>query len=100
MGRERLASVSFFAGMRSNVGLTSSPVFVTRSSRHSGVEVAEVEVNGVSSWKAWIGRASRNSWANIRGCRSLCGPKLTIHSKRGGTFDEIDKGIEEFDWHL
>lgn len=48
---------------------------VTTNSRHCGVgclrvglaEVVMVEGEGMTDWKAWIGRASKNSWANMKG---------------------------------
>jgi len=40
MGRDRLANVSFSAGIRLNDGTTSFPMFVTSNSRQEGAEPA------------------------------------------------------------
>lgn len=41
---------------------------VTTSSRHCGVGFAPaIARGGLTDWKAWIGRASKNSWANMNG---------------------------------
>lgn len=42
-------------------------VGVTTSSRHCGVGLAPAIAIGLTDWKAWIGRASKNSWANMNG---------------------------------
>lgn len=43
-------------------------VGVTTSSRHCGVGFAPAIAGGdLTDWKAWIGRASKNSWANMKG---------------------------------
>lgn len=42
-------------------------VGVTTSSRHCGVGFAPAIARGLTDWKAWIGRASKNSWANMNG---------------------------------
>lgn len=48
---------------------------VTTSSRHwvfglagnGPVAVVRVEGEGMTDWKAWMGSASKNSWANMKG---------------------------------
>lgn len=43
-------------------------VGVTTSSRHCGVGIAPAIAGGIlTDWKAWIGRASKNSWAKMNG---------------------------------
>lgn len=42
-------------------------VGVTTSSRHCGIGFRPAIAGGLTDWKAWIGRASKNSCANMNG---------------------------------
>lgn len=50
------------------VVMVAGGVGVTTNSRHCGVGFAPaIAGGGLTDWKAWIGRASKNSWANMNG---------------------------------
>ena len=75
-----------------NSGVSAEEVLVTRSSRQEGCEPSS---NAGCNWKAWIGRASRNSCASINGCRRGCGPKYQLGTQTCGilTLHEIHETI-------
>ncbi len=105
MGVEAWARESWNSGggvAEEGVVVVAGGVGEMRSSRHCGVVEVVVglrmvvgpvgvvmveglaEGDGATDWKAWMGRASKNSWANMKGVLSVSGVWLGLCTEGGG----------------